>query len=94
MFNSLSVSAIDSRYSRLSSVCITRSLAVPGAFNSRLPSNNSVACDDIRELHEFFWHGYEGKGEPYGLINLRLSKRVGRLGETEYPDPDVQGYNP
>lgn len=60
----------------------------------RQMSNNSVACDDIRELHEFFWHGYEGKGESYGLINLRLSKRVGRLGETEYPDPDVQGYNP
>lgn len=60
----------------------------------RAMSNNSVACDDIRDLHEYFWHGYEGKGEPYGLINLRLSRKIGRLGETEYPDPEVEGYNP
>lgn len=60
----------------------------------RAMSNNSVACDDIKDLHEYFWHGYEGKGEPYGLINLRLSRKVGRLGDTEYPDTDVQGYNP
>jgi len=60
----------------------------------RAMSNNSVVCDDISDLHEFFWDGYEGKGEPYGLINLKLSRKVGRLGETRYPDPDVQGYNP
>jgi ribonucleoside-triphosphate reductase len=60
----------------------------------RAMSNNSVAADDISDLHEFFWHGYEGKGEPYGLINLRLSREVGRLGETEYPDPEVEGFNP
>lgn len=60
----------------------------------RAMSNNSVACDDIRDLHEYFWHGYEGKGEPYGLINLRLSRKVGRLGDTQYDDPNVQGYNP
>lgn len=60
----------------------------------RAMSNNSVACSDISELHEYFWHGYEGKGEPYGLINLPLSRKVGRLGETEYPDPGVEGYNP
>lgn len=60
----------------------------------RAMSNNSVVCSDIRDLHEFFWDGYEGKGEPYGLINLNLSRKVGRLGETQYPDPLVQGYNP
>jgi ribonucleoside-diphosphate reductase alpha chain/ribonucleoside-triphosphate reductase len=60
----------------------------------RAMSNNSVVCNDIEDLHEFFWDGYEGKGEPYGLINLRLSRKIGRLGETQYPDPDVQGYNP
>ena len=60
----------------------------------RAMSNNSVVCHDIGDLHEFFWDGYEGKGEPYGLINLKLSRKVGRLGETQYPDPDVQGYNP
>jgi hypothetical protein len=57
-------------------------------------SNNSVACDDIRDLHEYFWDGYLGKGEPYGLINLRLSRKVGRLGETDFPDPGVEGFNP
>jgi len=60
----------------------------------RSMSNNSVVCHDIGDLHDFFWDGYEGKGEPYGLINLKLSRKVGRLGETQYPDPKVQGYNP
>lgn len=60
----------------------------------RAMSNNSVVCHDIKDLHEYFWDGYEGKGEPYGLINLKLSRKIGRLGETDYPDPDVQGYNP
>ena len=60
----------------------------------RAMSNNSVVCNDIKDLHEYFWDGYEGKGEPYGLINLRLSRKIGRLGDTNYPDPDVQGYNP
>ena len=66
-----------------------------GAIPSwRAMSNNSVVCNDISELHEYFWDGYEGRGEPYGLINLDLSRSCGRLGETQYPDPDVQGYNP
>ena len=60
----------------------------------RAMSNNSVVCHDIGDLHDFFWDGYEGKGEPYGLINLKLSRKIGRLGETQYPDPKVQGYNP
>lgn len=60
----------------------------------RAMSNNSVACDDIEDLHPLFWETYSGSSEPYGLINLRLSRKVGRLGETEYPDPYVAGYNP
>jgi len=60
----------------------------------RAMSNNSVVCDDIDDLHDYFWQGYEGKGEPYGLINLGLSRSCGRLGETEYKDPEVEGYNP
>lgn len=60
----------------------------------RSMSNNSVACDDISQLHEFFWDGYEGKGEPYGLINLTLSRKVGRANDSHYPDPNVMGYNP
>lgn len=60
----------------------------------RAMSNNSVVCNDIKDLHEYFWDGYEGKGEPYGFINLRLSRKMGRLGDTNYPDPEVEGYNP
>jgi len=62
--------------------------------NWRSMSNNSVACEDLSELHEYFWHGYEGKGEPYGLINLRLSKLCGRSGDFQYPDPGIEAYNP
>lgn len=62
--------------------------------NWRAMSNNSVACKDTNDLPSEFWAGYEGKGEPYGLINLNLSRQMGRLGETEYPDPDVIAYNP
>jgi adenosylcobalamin-dependent ribonucleoside-triphosphate reductase len=62
--------------------------------NWRAMSNNSVVCDNFAKLPEAFWNGYEGKGEPYGLINLKLSRKMGRLGDTRYPDPDVAGYNP
>lgn len=60
----------------------------------RAMSNNSVVCNDISQLNDDFWAGYRGKGEPYGLINLRNSRRMGRANEEEYPDPNVIGYNP
>lgn len=60
----------------------------------RAMSNNSVVCHDTRKLGQLFWDGYEGKGEPYGLINLDLSRKMGRLGDFRFPDPRVQGYNP
>lgn len=62
--------------------------------NWRAMSNNSVVCNDIGYLPEQFWQGYIGNGEPYGLINLKLARAVGRSGETKYPDPDVAGFNP
>jgi adenosylcobalamin-dependent ribonucleoside-triphosphate reductase len=62
--------------------------------NWRAMSNNSVVCNDMNLLPDQFWQGYLGNGEPYGLINLNLSRSIGRVGETEYPDPDVIGYNP
>jgi len=65
-----------------------------GIPNWRAMSNNSVVCDDIDQLPNEFWSGYEGNGEPYGLINLEASRRMGRTGEMQYPDPDVMGYNP
>lgn len=62
--------------------------------NWRTMSNNSVAApEDLTSLPAEFWQTYE-QGEPYGLINLELSREVGRTGETQYPDPDVEGYNP
>jgi ribonucleoside-triphosphate reductase (thioredoxin) len=64
--------------------------------NYRAYSNNSIVCNDIADIldNDDFWQGYHGNGEPYGLINLALSQSCGRLGETQYPDPDVIGYNP
>lgn len=56
-------------------------------------SNNSVACDDIDRLPQEFWDTYL-QGEPYGLINLELAKKVGRTGDTRYPDEGVEGFNP
>lgn len=57
-------------------------------------SNNSVACPDTNLLPPEFWEGYRGNGEPFGLINLPLARSCGRLGETQYPDPLIQGFNP
>jgi ribonucleotide reductase alpha subunit len=62
--------------------------------NWRAMSNNSVACNDIKLLPEQFWEGYNGNGEAYGLINIKLSQDIGRLGETEYPDKNVIVFNP
>ena len=64
--------------------------------NWRCYSNNSIICNDIEEIlkNNEFWDAYNGNGEPYGLINLKLSKTCGRIGETQYPDPNVAGYNP
>lgn len=61
--------------------------------NWRAMSNNSVACDDTTKLPKEFWDTYN-QGEPYGLINLKLSRTVGRTGETQYPDNDVVVFNP
>lgn len=63
--------------------------------NWRCQSNNSVVCNDIDKLPESFWNGYNGNGEPYGLINLNLAKRIGRLKDGDkYPDPNLEGTNP
>ena len=62
--------------------------------NWRAMSNNSVICSDITTLPDEFWEGYNGNGEPYGLINLESSRKQGRTFENQYPDPDVMGFNP
>ena len=63
--------------------------------NWRSNSNNSVVCSHINELPDAFWEGYQGNGEPYGLINLGLARKVGRLKDGElYPDENLEGFNP
>lgn len=63
--------------------------------NWRALSNNSVNCNDISKLPECFWEGYKGNGEPYGLVNIDLCKKIGRIKDGDkYPDPDVEGFNP
>ena len=62
--------------------------------NYRSNANLSVVCNDISLLPDEVWKGYGGNGEPYGLINLKLSRKVGRTGDTRYPDKEVIGYNP
>lgn len=62
--------------------------------NWRSNSNNSIVPPiNFTDLPVEFWQTYE-QGEPYGLINLDLSRKCGRLGETQYPDPNVVCYNP
>jgi ribonucleotide reductase alpha subunit len=63
--------------------------------NWRAMSNNSVVCNDMALLPEAFWQGYIGNGEPYGLINLKLAREVGRLADGDmYPDQKIIGFNP
>ena len=40
-----------------------------------------------------FWRGYDGSGEPYGLLNRRLARTQGRLGEKNV-DNSIEGFNP
>lgn len=63
--------------------------------NWRCMSNNSVVCENTNDLPEEFWEGYMGTSEPYGLVNLKLSREIGRIKDGDkYPDPNVKGYNP
>jgi len=59
----------------------------------RANSNNSIYADSYNEIIEEFWKGYDGSGEPYGLINRNLMKTTGRLGEF-VDDSKIIGTNP
>jgi hypothetical protein len=59
----------------------------------RANSNNSVFADSYDEIIDEFWKGYDGTGEPYGLINRKLIRKNGRLGE-KINDNKVIGTNP
>lgn len=63
--------------------------------NWRAMSNNSIVCNDFDLLPEAVWNGYNGNGEPYGFINLKLAQKIGRIRDgSAYPDPLVAGFNP
>jgi ribonucleoside-triphosphate reductase len=59
----------------------------------RANSNNSIYADGYDEILPEFWKGYDGSGEPYGLLNRKLARTVGRLGEKR-ADSAVEGFNP
>ena len=59
----------------------------------RANSNNSIYADSFDEIQPELWKGYDGTGEPYGLLNRRLARKYGRLNELK-PDPSIEGFNP
>lgn len=59
----------------------------------RANSNNSIYADYYDHIMPELWKGYSGNGEPYGLLNRRLARKHGRMGEVR-PDPTVEGFNP
>lgn len=59
----------------------------------RANSNNSIYADYYEEIMPELWKGYDGSGEPYGLLNRRLARSYGRIGERK-SDPSVEGFNP
>lgn len=59
----------------------------------RANSNNSFYADGYDELSTELWKGYDGSGEPYGLVNRKLARICGRLGERRV-DNSIEGFNP
>jgi ribonucleoside-triphosphate reductase len=59
----------------------------------RANSNNSIYADHFDEILPELWKGYDGSGEPYGLVNRRLARTYGRLGERKI-DNTIEGFNP
>lgn len=59
----------------------------------RSNSNNSIYADSWEEIMGELWKGYDGSGEPYGLLNRRLARTMGRVGERK-TDNSIEGFNP
>jgi len=59
----------------------------------RANSNNSIYADSWDEIIQELWKGYDGSGEPYGLVNRKLARKVGRLGKNK-ADSTIEGFNP
>lgn len=62
--------------------------------NSRAMSNNSVVCSSMEHLNTSFWKTYTVGGEPYGLLNLKLARKKGRLKDANHWNRDIIGFNP
>ena len=59
----------------------------------RANSNNSIYADSYDEIMPELWKGYDGSGEPYGLLNRKLARTYGRIGEKK-ADSSIEGFNP
>lgn len=59
----------------------------------RANSNNSIYADSYEEIMPELWKGYDGSGEPYGLLNRKLARKFGRLGRPKQ-DNSIEGFNP
>jgi len=60
--------------------------------NWRAMSNNSIYADNYDQISPDVWEGYEGNGEPYGLINLPLAQSYGRINDPK--EDNCEGFNP
>jgi ribonucleoside-triphosphate reductase len=62
----------------------------------RAMSNNSVSAESTNSLPDTFWNGFNGSGEPCGLVNFHNMRRFGRLadGEDYRPDYGIMTINP
>ena len=61
--------------------------------NHRAMSNNTIYADSYSYMSDDFWNGYAGNGEPYGLFNLALAQRKGRISDEDILD-NCEGTNP
>jgi ribonucleotide reductase alpha subunit len=59
----------------------------------RSNSNNSILAPYFKYITDKFWEGYNGSGEPNGLINLRNARRFGRTGEIEFDGFSLKELN-
>lgn len=60
--------------------------------NWRAMSNNTIYADNFSHISNDFWQGYDGNGEAYGLINLPLIQKYGRLKDRR--EDNAVGMNP
>ena len=64
-----------------------------GIPNHRAMSNNTIYCDSYDHTSAAFWEGYAGTGEPYGLFNLPLSEKYGRISDGSLRNSEMYPTN-